>query len=123
MLTISAPIEIKAKTTYLRDPEAFYHRIVGGYSLMETRITTEDLLHITATPPEIYVAEGEGMTSILNRAERNETNITKVDILNNVLKLIPIGNALIKCLCYFIKHKVCSIIYKLIRLTHIYKAS
>ena len=88
MLTISAPIEIKAKTTYLRDPEAFYHRIVGGYSLMETRITTEDLLHITATPPEIYVAEGEGMTSILNRAERNETNITKVDILNNVMNRI-----------------------------------
>ena len=88
MLTISAPLEIKAKTTYLRDPEAFYHRIVGGYSLMETQISQEDLLHITATPPEIYVAEGEGMTSILNRAERNETNINKVNVLNNVLNRI-----------------------------------
>ena len=88
MLTISAPLEIKAKTTYMRDPEAFYHRIVGGYSLMETPITQEDLLHITATPPEIYVAEAEGMTSILSRSERNETNISKVNILNNVLNRI-----------------------------------
>ncbi len=88
MLTISAPLEIKAKTTYLRDPEAFYHRIVGGYSLMETTINQEDLLHITATPPEIYVAEGEGMTSILSRSERNETNINKVEILNNVMNRI-----------------------------------
>ena len=66
MLTISAPIEIKAKTTYLHDPEAFYHRITGNYSLMESRIDEEDLLHIATTPPEIYVTEGEGISSILN---------------------------------------------------------
>ena len=88
MLTISAPIEIKAKSTYLRDPEAFYHRIVGNYSLMETQIGEEDLLHIASTPPEIYVQEGEGMTSILQYNERNETNLNKVDILNNVLNRI-----------------------------------
>ena len=91
MLTISAPIEIKAKTTYLRDPEMFYHRIIGNYSLMETSIGEEDLLHITATPPEIYVQEGEGMTSILAHSERNENNINKVDILNNVLNRIVVS--------------------------------
>ncbi len=88
MLTISAPIEIKAKTTYLRDPEAFYQRITGNYSLMETRIEEEDLLHIASTPPEIYVTEGEGMTSILTQNQRNETNLQKVEILNNVLNRI-----------------------------------
>lgn len=88
MLTISAPIELKAKSTYIRDPEAFYHRIVGNYSLMENRIDEEDLLHIASTPPEIYVQEGEGMTSILQYSERNETNLNKVDILNNVLNRI-----------------------------------
>ncbi len=91
MLTISAPIEIKAKSTYLRDPEAFFHRITGNYSLMETRIDAEDLLHVTATPPEIYVSEAEGMTSILSRSERNETNINKVDILNNVMNRIVVS--------------------------------
>ena len=88
MLTISAPIEVRAKSTYIRDPEAFYHRIVGNYSLMENRIDEEDLLHIASTPPEIYVQEGEGMTSILQYNERNETNLNKVDILNNVLNRI-----------------------------------
>ncbi|MBE5826553.1 MAG: hypothetical protein E7307_07940 [Butyrivibrio sp.] len=88
MLTISAPIEVKAKSTYIRDPEAFYHRIKGNYSLMETHIGEEDLLHIAATPPEIYIQEGEGITSIFSRAERNETNISKVNILNNVLNRI-----------------------------------
>ncbi len=91
MLTISAPIEIKAKSTYIRDPESFYHRIIGNYSLMETQITEEDLLHITATPPEIYVQEGEGMTSILSHNERNETNLNKVDILNNVINRIVVS--------------------------------
>ncbi len=88
MLTITAPIEIKAKTTYIRDPEAFYERIIGNYSLMETRIEEEDLLHISTTPPEIYVSEGEGMTSIINQSQRNETNLQKVEILNNVLNRI-----------------------------------
>ena len=91
MLTILAPLEIKAKTSYIRDPESFYHRIVGNYSLMETHIDQEDLLHITATPPEIYVSEGEGMTSILSQNERNETNINKVNILNNVLNRIVVS--------------------------------
>ncbi len=91
MLTISAPIEIKAKSTYLKDPEAFYHRIIGNYSLMETSLSREDLLHVTATPPEIYVSEAEGMTSILSRNERNETNINKVDILNNVMNRIVVS--------------------------------
>ena len=88
MLTISAPIEIKAKTSYINDPEAFYHRIVAGYSLMETKVNEEDLLHIASTPPEIYVSEGEGMTSVINQNQRNEVNLQKVDILNNVLNRI-----------------------------------
>ncbi|MCR5155846.1 MAG: hypothetical protein K6C96_04115 [Butyrivibrio sp.] len=88
MLTISAPIEVKAKSTYIRDPEAFYHRIKGNYSLMETHIGEEDLLHIAATPPEIYIQEGEGITSIFSQSQRNETNINKVNILNNVLNRI-----------------------------------
>ena len=88
MLTISSPIEIKAKTAYINDPEAFYQRIVGNYSLIETRIDEEDLLHIATTPPEIYVTEGEGMSSLLVQNQRNENNIQKVNIINNVLNRI-----------------------------------
>ena len=88
MLTIKAPLEITAKTSYIRDPESFYHRIIGNYSLMETHVNEEDLLHITNTPPEIYVTEGEGISSVLNQSVRNENNYNKVEILNNVLNRI-----------------------------------
>ncbi|MBO4457638.1 MAG: hypothetical protein J5802_07955 [Butyrivibrio sp.] len=88
MLKISAPLEIKAKTTYIRDPEAFYHRIIGGYLLMAAHINEEDLLHITSTPPEIYIAEGSGMTGIYSNILHNEVNIRKVNILNNALNRI-----------------------------------
>lgn len=88
MLKISAPLQIKVKTSYIRDPEAFYHRIVGGYSLMAAHVDEEDLLHITSTPPEIYIAEGGGMGSIYTNNRHNEVNINKVNILNNVLNRI-----------------------------------
>lgn len=88
MLKFLAPLKIKAKTTYIRDPEAFYHRIIGGYSLMSLHIDEEDLLHITSTPPEIYVAEGGEMTGIYTNSRHNEVNINKVNILNNVLNRI-----------------------------------
>ena len=91
MLTVKAPIEIKARTTYMSTPEAFYRRITGNYSLMETPVTAEDLLHLSTTPPEIYVQEGEGMTSILTSNTRNETNLQKVEILNNVLNRIVLS--------------------------------
>ncbi|MCR5594699.1 MAG: hypothetical protein K6G12_02520 [Lachnospiraceae bacterium] len=88
MLTVKAPIELRSKSSYISDPEAFYHRIIGNYSLMETHINEEDLLHISATPPEIYVQEGGAMTSIVANNEHNETNLQKVQILNNVLNRI-----------------------------------
>lgn len=91
MLTVRAPIEIKAKTTYLSAPEAFYRRIIGNYSLMETPVNAEDLLHLSTTPPEIYVQEGGAMTSILKSNTRNETNLKKVEILNNVLNRIVLS--------------------------------
>ncbi len=91
MLKILEPIKIKAKTTYVHDSEAFYHRIIGNYTLLESRISEEDLLHISTTPPEIYVSEGEGMTSILNRSERNVNNLQKVEVLNNVLNRIVVS--------------------------------
>ena len=91
MLTLKAPLEIKAKTSFIRDPESFYHRITGNYSLMETHVQEEDLLHIAATPPEIYVTEGEGISNVLQHSVRNESNYNKVQILNNVLNRIIVS--------------------------------
>lgn len=91
MLILKAPLEIKAKTSYIRDPESFYHRITGSYALMETRIDEEDLLHITTTPPEIYVNEKEGVSGIFNNVTRNDNNYSKVEILNNLLNRIVVS--------------------------------
>ena len=91
MLTVKAPLEIKAKTSYIRDPESFYYRILGNYSLIQTPVAEEDLLHIAATPPEIYITEGEGISNFLNHSVRNESNYNKVQILNNVLNRIVVS--------------------------------
>ena len=88
MLTIKAPIEIAAKTSYVSDLEEFYYRTIGNYSLIETPVNGEDLLHLSTTPPEIYVEEGSSMTSLIQSSTRNEANIQKVEILNNVLNRI-----------------------------------
>ncbi len=88
MLTIKAPIEITAKTSYVSDLEEFYYRTIGNYSLIETPVNGEDLLHLSTTPPEIYVEEGSSMTSLIQSSTRNEANIQKVEILNNVLNRI-----------------------------------
>lgn len=88
MLTIKAPIEPKARTGYLADQEAFCRRIAGSYELMNAALDTEDLLHLAATPPEIYVVEGGQMAGVTTNSTRNETNIHKVEILNNVLNRI-----------------------------------
>lgn len=91
MLTVKAPIEIKAKTTYTADPDAFYKRIIGNYSLMETHLDGEDLLHLSVTPPEIYIQEGEAMTSILNTSRTNVNNQQKVEVINNLLNRIVVS--------------------------------
>ncbi|MCR5626478.1 MAG: hypothetical protein K6F99_04075 [Lachnospiraceae bacterium] len=91
MLKIKAPIELKVKTSYVSSSEDFYHRITGNYELLTAGITSEDLLHVVNTPPEIYIAEGEGMTSIINSNRSTELNYQKVDILNNVLNRVMVS--------------------------------
>ncbi len=91
MLKLRAPIEIKARTEYPVASEAFYQRMIAGYSLMEAPVSGEDLMHLAATPPEIYVMEGEGITSLVQSNVRNEANLKKVEILNNVLNRIVVS--------------------------------
>ena len=91
MLTVKAPLEIKAKNTYLTASESFCQGIIGNYSMMDVSVSGEDLMHLSATPPEIYVTEGEGMTSVLSHNERNEINLKKVDILNNIINRIIVS--------------------------------
>ncbi len=88
MLTLKAPLEISARTEYINDYDGFGKRIEAGYSLMSSHIESGDLLHVANTPPEVYIAESEGMTSILSQATQNNTNYEKVEIINNLMNRI-----------------------------------
>lgn len=90
MITLKAPIELKARTDFVRDQEIFSERIAGNYSLIGLEIGAEELLHIVNSPPEIYVAEGDATTIVGNTlvSSRNEE---KLDIINNMLNRIMLS--------------------------------
>nr|MCR5101450.1 hypothetical protein [Butyrivibrio sp.] len=71
MLTLKAPIEITARTEYINDYESFGHRVGASYNLMTSHIDEEDLLHVVNTPPEIYIAESDGLSSVINQKTNN----------------------------------------------------
>ena len=87
MLTIKAPIELKCSTSMVPSQESFYHRITGNYELLSSGIDREDLLHVVTAPPEIYLGEG-GMTSIVNNTRVQNSQETKMEVINNLLNRI-----------------------------------
>ena len=44
MITLKAPIELKNRTDFVKDHEAFGERIAGNYSLIGLEIGAEELL-------------------------------------------------------------------------------
>lgn len=88
MLTLKAPIEITARTEYINDYESFGHRVGASYNLMTSHIDEEDLLHVVNTPPEIYIAESDGLSSVINQKTNNNLNYEKVEIINNLMNRI-----------------------------------
>ncbi|SEF39152.1 hypothetical protein SAMN02910276_00027 [Butyrivibrio sp. Su6] len=111
MLKLLAPIEITAKTTIVNDNESFTHSIMAGYDLMKTRIEKTDLLHVVNTPPEVYIAEGNGFTSILNQNSSNQVNYEKIEIINNLMNSIV--NSASVDLTYQMRTFVTDALYKL----------
>ena len=90
MITLKAPIELKNRTDFVKDHEAFGERIAGNYSLIGLEIGAEELLHIVSSPPEIYVAEG-GATTIVGNTLFTSRNEEKLDIINNMLNRIMLS--------------------------------
>lgn len=111
MLKLLAPIEITAKTTIVNDNESFTYSIMAGYDLMKTRLEKTDLLHVVNTPPEVYIAEGDGFTSILNQNSSNQVNYEKIEIINNLMNSIV--NSASVDLTYQMRTFVTDALYKL----------
>lgn len=89
MLTLKAPIELKCQTGMVSSWEGFYHRICGNYEMVSAGIDREDLLHVVAAPPEVYIAEG-GMTSLVNHTRIQNSQETKLEIINNLLNRVSL---------------------------------
>ena len=89
MLTVKAPIELKCQTGMVSSWEGFYHRIRGNYEMISMGIDREDLLHVVAAPPEVYIGEG-GMTSLVNQTSIQNSQETKLEVINNLLNRVAL---------------------------------
>lgn len=91
MLTIKAPITLTINPSIVRTGENFCQRLTANYQMMSAPLTPEDLLHLVAAPPEIYLAEG-GMTSLVNSASIYQNQELKLELVNNVLNRILVSD-------------------------------
>lgn len=89
MLTLKAPLELRCNPAMISSWESFYHRITGNYGLLSAGIEREDLLHMVTTPPELYIEEG-GMTSIVQNTRIQNSQETRLEVLNNLLNRISV---------------------------------
>lgn len=92
MLTITAPIELKCKAPENSMHEGFYHRIADQYSMMSTKLTPEDLLHVVTTPPEYYFG-GEDETNIFQQMNVNTHQENKLEVINNLVNRIMVSGS------------------------------
>ena len=91
MLTIHKPITLTADPSILKTSDNFSERITGNYQVMASRMSTEEMLHFIASPPEVYLAEG-GMHSFIDMNTSYDSRETKLSIINNVLNRILVSD-------------------------------
>ena len=87
MLTIKAPIELNCSRRMVSDNESFAERLQVPYKLMSSKVSSEDLLHVLNTPPEIIFAEGDN-TSIFNNISNTGSFAQKTEIINHFLNTV-----------------------------------
>lgn len=92
MLTITAPIELKCKTSDNSMHEGFYHRITDPYAMMTSKLTPEDLLHVVTTPPEYYFG-GEEEFHIFQQTNVNTHQENKLEVINNLINRIAVSES------------------------------
>ena len=90
MLKLRAPIKVSLRTDLLHSAENFCERIRGNFSYMGSDMNEAELLHLTTQPPEVYLMGG-GMGSLISNANIENTQIQKVNIINNLINRILIS--------------------------------
>ena len=90
MLKLREPIKTKNRTDFVSDNSLFESRLLGNYNLMGNDLSSEELLHLVSTPPQIYIAEG-GATTTVGQSFVSTHNEQNLDIINNVLNRIMVS--------------------------------
>ena len=90
MLTIKSPIQIRCKAPMETIHRDFSEKIIGNYTIMNSRLRKEELLYVTTQAPEVYFAEGNSI-SILNDVDFTSNQEIKLDMINNLINRILVS--------------------------------
>ena len=90
MLTIKSPIQLKCQVPMETLHKDFNQRIIGNYTILNSRLRKEELLYITTQTPEVYFAEGNNI-SILNDVNVQNNQEIKLDMINNLINRILVS--------------------------------
>ena len=90
MLTITSPIKTALNPDLCETGESFARRIIANYDQINEFISREDLFHVVTQPPEIFMM-GDGGSSFLSETEIHNTQLKKVEIINNLMNRILVS--------------------------------
>lgn len=90
MLTIRGPISLKTTQPIHTIREDLAMKIQANYGLMQAPLRKEELLHITAEPPEVYFAEGD-MVQIFTDVTNQTKQEVRLDVINTLINRILVA--------------------------------
>jgi hypothetical protein len=87
MITLKSPMVFGSLESITIYSDILGPKIMGNYSIIGTRVTSEDLMHMTTQPPEVFV-NVENSQSFLNENNFNVDNGVKLELINQLLNRI-----------------------------------
>ena len=89
-MILKAPIETTLRNDLTKGGEAFCERIRGNYLQMGSYVEEADLMHLVTQPPQVFLMNG-GMTNLVENASVENTQIKKVEVINQLVNRILIS--------------------------------
>lgn len=87
MLIINRPIELQSISTLNIHSDVLGEKISANYRMIGTKITSEELLHMTMLEPQVYVGIQNGSTLVVEN-NIHEDNQLKLDLINQMINRV-----------------------------------
>jgi hypothetical protein len=87
MITLKSPMVLESLSSIEIYSDMIGPKIMGNYSVIGTNITSEDLMYMTAQPPEVFV-NVENSGSILSDNNFNVDNSVKLELINQLFNRV-----------------------------------